>query len=251
MRTFCLALILVNALYFIWSHVIDVPANNLDRAQAASAEPPPRIVLAHEAGPAEAVETEDLEEDIPVREVQPPSVEPLAPSANAGSAALANGDPLSCTTIGPFADLPQAAQAQASLRTAGFTPRQRVEQGELWVGYWVSVQGLATREAAEDALKTLNANAISDVYLMPGSDPANVLSLGVFSDYQRAQRRADEVRALGLQPRIDDRKRPGSVYWIDVDLPEPGTPIDSSIFETGPGKILRLEMRACPPAASG
>ena len=96
------------------------------------------------------------------------------------------------------------------------------------------MQGLATREAAEAALKTLAANGIADVYVMPGSDPPNVLSLGVFSDYQRAQRRVDEVRAIGLTPRIDDRKRAGSVYWIDVDLQEPGQLIDTSIFQSDP-----------------
>jgi hypothetical protein len=244
MRTFCLALILANALFFIWSHLIDVQVSTLDHGQVTTAAPPPRIVLAREVAGA-APETPA---EVPVKDVQPPSVEPLASATAPGATDVARTDPLTCTTIGPFADLPQAAQAQAALRAAGFQPRQRVEEGELWVGYWVSVQGLASREAAEDALKTLAANAITDVYLMPGSDPANVLSLGVFSDYQRAQRRAQEVRALGLEPRIDDRKRAGSVYWIDVDLPEPGQPIDSSIFETGPGRILRLEMRACPAA---
>jgi len=111
------------------------------------------------------------------------------------------------------------------------------------------VQDLATRDAAESALKTLAANGLPDVYLMPGSDPPNVISLGVFSDYQRAQRRLDEVRALGLTPRIDDRKRTGSVYWIDVELQEPGQIIDSSVFQTDPNKITRLEMRSCPGAA--
>jgi hypothetical protein len=41
--------------------------------------------------------------------------------------------------------------------------------------------GRVTREAAEAAPKTLSANGIADVYLMSGSDPPNVLSLGVFS----------------------------------------------------------------------
>ena len=155
-------------------------------------------------------------------------------------------DSLSCTSIGPFADLPQASQAQAALRGAGFEPRQRMEQGELWVGYWVSVQNSRRVRRREPRSRLLRRNGITDVYLMPGSDPPNVLSLGVFSDYQRAQRRVDEVRALGLTPRIDDRKRAGSVYWIDVDLQEPGQLIDSSIFQTDPRKITRLEMRACP-----
>ncbi len=248
MRTLCLLLILANVLYFTWSQMLDVHGSSLDRKGSKPAEAPMRIVLAREM-----MEANPQEHSIgAIREVQPPAVEPLsAQSPAADRTDTAQLDPMSCTSIGPFPDLPQASQAQASLRAAGFRPQQRMEQGEIWAGYWVSVQGLATREAAEAALKTLTTNGINDVYLMPGSDPPNVLSLGVFSDYQRAQRRLNEVRALGLTPHIDDRKRAGSVYWIDVELQEPGQIIDSSIFQTDPGKITRLEMRACPPTAAG
>jgi hypothetical protein len=242
MRALCLMLILANVLYFTWSQMIDVHGSTLDRRGAKPVEAPARIVLAREmldANPDERVG--------PIRDVQPPAVEPLsAKSSPANANQTAQLDSLSCTSIGPFADLPQASQAQASLRGAGFKPRQRMEQGEIWAGYWVSIQDLPTRDAADTALKTLTSNGIADVYVMPGSDPPNVLSLGVFSDYQRAQRRVDEVRAIGLTPRIDDRKRAGSVYWIDVDLMEPGQVIDSSLFQSDPGKITRLEMRACP-----
>jgi len=246
MRILCLLLILANVLYFTWSQMIDVYVPNLERKGAPPVEPPARIVLAREM-----IEANPEERSVgPIRDVQPPAVEPLGGrSAPATQTALL--DTLACMSVGPFADLPQASQAQAALRGAGFQPRQRMEQGEIWAGYWVSVQGLPTRDAADAALKTLSANGIDDVYVMPGSDPPNVLSLGVFSDYQRAQRRVDEVRAIGLTPRIDDRKRAGSVYWIDVDLLEPGQIIDSSIFQSDPGKITRLEMRACPAAAAG
>jgi hypothetical protein len=248
MRILCLLLILANVLYFTWSQMIDVNVPSLERKGAPPVDPPARIVLAREM-----IEANPEERSVgPIRDVQPPAVEPLAGRPSAAAATqTAQLDTLACMSVGPFADLSQAAQAQASLRGAGFQPRQRMEQGEIWAGYWVSVQGLATRDAADAALKTLSANGIDDVYVMPGSDPPNVLSLGVFSDYQRAQRRVDEVRAIGLTPRIDDRKRAGSVYWIDVDLPEPGQIIDSSIFQTDPGKITRLEMRACPAAAAG
>jgi hypothetical protein len=248
MRALCLLLILANVLYFTWSQMIDVYVPNLERKGAKPVEPPARIVLAREM-----IEANSEELGVgPIRDVLPPAVEPLGgQSASVSEAQTAQLDTLSCTSVGPFADLPQASQAQASLRAAGFEPRQRMEQGEIWAGYWVSVQGLATREAADAALKTLAGNGIADVYVMPGSDPANVLSLGVFSDYQRAQRRLDEVRALGLTPRIDDRKRAGSVYWIDVDLQEPGQLIDSSIFQSDPRKITRLEMRECPASTAG
>lgn len=234
MRALCLILLLVNALFFSWAQLIDVRAGSLDRVQTSNAAKPPRIVLAREVTP-EATD----DEDVPPPQDEAPAA---APQPSVAAAALA------CTSVGPFADLTDASHAQAALRAAEFEPRQRLEQGELWVGYWVSVQNLETREDAEDAVKTLSDRGITDVYLMPGSDPANVLSLGVFSDYQRAQRRADEIRALGLEPRIDDRKRAGTVYWLDVDLPEPGKTIDTSMFQPGPGKILRLELRACPPS---
>lgn len=241
MRTFCLILILSNALFFAWSQLIDVHVNDLERSSAANTPPPPRIVLAREVT--------TTPEPTVVNTIQPPRVAPLGESTPPQAASLP-ADPLSCTSVGPFADLADASQAQAALRNAGFTPRQRLEQGELWIGYWVSVQNFDSREAAENALKSLSDAGIADVYLMPGSDPANVLSLGVFSDYQRAQRRAEEIRILGLEPRIDDRKRAGSVYWIDADLSAPGQRIDTSIFQTDPRKILRLELRACPRAGA-
>ena len=243
MRTLCLLLILANALFFVWSQLIDVQDSALDRAPAPAAEAPPRIVLMRE------LDEEPTGRDEPgeMRDVAPPAVEPL----DAQREQLASGDTLSCTSVGPFADLPQAAQAQSALRAAGYEPRQRVEEGELWVGYWVSVPDLPTRAAAETALRTLTDSDITDVYLMPEAEPGHIVSLGVFSDYQRAQRRADQVRALGLEPRISDRRRAGSVYWLDVDLREPGEIIDASVFQTGEARIMRLEMRACPANGGG
>jgi hypothetical protein len=244
MRSFCLLLILANVLYLVWSQMIDVQVNALDRVPARTAEPPPRIVLAREAQsiPEEAEANGDAE-------AQPE--QPQSESALQAAKVMNGANSFTCTTIGPFADLAEASQAQASLRTAGFSPQQRVEQGELWVGYWVSVQDLTTREAADEAMQSLQANGISDVYLMPGTDPGHTLSLGVFSDHERAQRRADQARALGLDPRIEDRKRAGSVYWLDVELAEPGQVIDTAIFQSDPGKIMRLEMRECPEERSG
>lgn len=235
MRTFSLLLILCNALFLVWSQLIDVRVNPLDRAPPAPANPPPRIVLARE------VRSDPRPATSPA-----PSPVPAEPDVMQSQ----DGD-FGCTSVGPFANLPEASQAQAALQAAGFSPRQRLEEGELWVGYWVSVQNLPNRDAAEEALQRLAEAGITDVYLMPGSDPSNVLSLGVFSDFQRAQRRLQEAQALGLQPQIDDRKRAGSVYWIDADLSEPGQAIDTSIFQTDPRKIMRLELRACPENEGG
>lgn len=235
MRAVCLILVLANALFFSWAQLLDVRGSTLDRAPVANTTRPPRIVLAREVAT--------------TPEIKPEKKPPPRTEAPSKPVATARADTLVCSTVGPFADLADASQAAAALRTADFEPRQRLEQGELWVGYWVSVQNLKSREDAEDAIQILNEGGITDVYLMPGGDPPNVISLGVFSDFQRAQRRSDEVRALGLEPRIDDRKRAGTVYWIDVDLPESGKVIDTTLFQSDPGKIMRLEVRSCPTAA--
>ena len=230
MRSLSLLLILCNALFFVWAQLIDVHINPLDRATATRTNPPPRIVLAREV-------RKDPEQTAAVQQpaAPAPTVTPAGESSELG-----------CTSVGPFANLPQAAQAQAALRGAGFEPRQRLEQGELWVGYWVTVRSFPNRDAAEEALQRLKDAGINDIYLMPGADPANVLSLGVFTEFQRAQRRVEEALALGLQPQIDDRKQMGQVYWIDADLTQPGQAIDTSLFQTDPRKIMRLELRACP-----
>jgi hypothetical protein len=233
MRTLSLLLLLANALFMVWSQLIDVHIHPLERAPTARANPPLRIVLAREVRKAPA-------------EVQSERSAPATKPPPVGTKDAVGGDSFGCTSVGPFANLSEASQAQAALSAVGFSPRQRLEQGELWVGYWVSVQNLPNRDAAEEALQRLSNAGVTDIYLMPGSEPANVLSLGVFTDFQRAQRRVEEARALGLQPQIDDRKRAGSVYWIDADLKRPGQAIDTSLFQTDPRKILRLELRACP-----
>lgn len=245
MRALCLALILANVLYLAWSQLIDVRVSSLDRAPVNTLADTPSIVLPSEAESAQAAQSGEAD----AQDFEPGDAEP--PTAAPAHAELARTDTLACTTIGPFPDLSQASQAQAALRGAGFEPRQRLEEGELWVGYWISIPGLSTRDEAEQALRKLTDDGITDVYLMPGSESAQVLSLGVFSDYQRAQRRATEVQALGLTPRIEDRTRAGTVYWLDVDLQEPGQQIDTAILQPDRSKILRLELRGCPAPQSG
>ena len=151
MRTLCLLLILANVLYFTWSQMIDVHVQH-SRSQGREA--------GRAAGAHRARSRDDRSESRRAQRRRDPRR--TAARGRAARRAIphpatqtAQLDTLSCTSIGPFADLPQASQAQAALRAAGFQPRQRMEQGEIWAGYWVSVQGLATRDAAEAALKTL------------------------------------------------------------------------------------------------
>jgi hypothetical protein len=226
MRAIALLLIIANVTYFGWAAWIDVPLESAAGVNDLSQLDLPGLVLARERANSTATTPQ---KSLPLAKADIP---------------VAAGKPR-CTSVGPFQDLPTAAQAAATLKSAGFGSEQRLEQGEMWVGYWLSLQDLPSRDEADRALVRLKERGIADAYIIPGSDPPNVVSLGVFKDHDRAQRRLNEIQQLGLPAQISDRKRAGSVYWLDVQLTA-DQGIDLGLLGAEPGKILRLEIRACP-----
>jgi cell division septation protein DedD len=152
-----------------------------------------------------------------------------------------------CTSVGPFRELSQAAAAAATLRSSGRQPVQRVDEGDVWMGYWVYIPAIATEKEANEILAKFRAQGIADSYVIPNSDSGHLVSLGVFSEIAGVSRRRDQVRALGYEPQIVDRTRRATVYWIDVELPA-GETLDFDALQQ-PGRIVRLEQRACeaPP----
>jgi len=230
MRNVFLLLVLVNLGFAAWHGWFAAPAVVPSRVASSSAVP--SLTLVSEAPPAGGA---DDEAEVPT--------EAAAPEVPAPAAAEA---PARCISVGPFRELAQAASAAASLRQAGYDPSQRVAEGDIWVGYWVYLAGIPTREEANEKLALLQANDISDSYVAPG-DAGYLISLGVFSEIARAARRREEVRALGLEPTVVDRTRRGTVYWVDLSLAG-GQSLDLEALQT-PGRITRLEQRSCDDAA--
>ena len=85
---------------------------------------------------------------------------------------------------------------------------------------------------------------------MPAADQTNVISLGIFGDPERAQRRAEEVRALGFTPSVADRTRKDTVYWIDIDLKPTDAMVNPSDIQSESGRIVRLQVQACPQGSA-
>jgi hypothetical protein len=168
-----------------------------------------------------------------------PPAERSAPPSNAAGAAAATR----CTSVGPFRELAQAATAAATLRMAGYQPTQRVAEGDIWIGYWVYIDAIATEVEANAILSKVRAEGVTDSYVIPNSDSGNLVSLGVFSEISGVGRRRDQMRALGYEPKIVDRTRRATVYWVDVVLTAEQT-LDFDTLQT-PGRIVRLEQRSC------
>jgi hypothetical protein len=123
-----------------------------------------------------------------------------------------------CVSIGPFDDQAGASHGASQLREKGLVPRQRVEKGEVSKGFWVYIGGLKTDAEVAQVLRTLEQSHVDDAQVMPDAGDARKVSVGLFSERERADRRADSIQKLGLQPEVAERKLPATVFWMDVDL---------------------------------
>lgn len=215
------ALLCVNLVYFAWAHWIDAPRPAPVNDAVAHL---PRLKMADEL----------------------PAAERPAPQT---SRKTAFNVATVCLSVGPFAELANSERAAALLKARGFDPRQRLEPGPMSVSYWVFVAGLATQADADRALVTLERNGIKDALVMPDTETGRRLSLGLYSERPRAERRAEAVRQSGLKPEISERKMPGTNYWLDV-APPAGmntVPVQNLITQ---GVSPRIGVQPCPPAAA-
>ena len=133
------------------------------------------------------------------------------------------------------------------LRTSGYQPTQRVADGDIWIGYWIYIDAIPTEAEANAILAKVRGQGITESYVIPNSDSGNLVSLGVFGEIGNVTRRREQARALGYDPKVVDRTQRGTVYWVDVVLTADQT-LDFDKLQT-PGRIQRLEQRACEPPA--
>ncbi|MBS0380377.1 MAG: SPOR domain-containing protein [Proteobacteria bacterium] len=151
-----------------------------------------------------------------------------------------------CMSVGPFPDVTNSAQAAAILKMKGFEPKQRAAEGDTLQGYAVIVSGLKSEQEADKTLVMLEHAGIKDALVMPaGTDGLRRISLGLFTERGRADKRAEAVKSLGLKPDITERKIPGTLYWVDL-APQPGmssVPMTDLFAE---GVSSKVSVTPCP-----
>ncbi len=233
-KALVLFLVLANAGYFLWVQDIANPSSATDRSPAA-----PKLKLASEAvSPARAAAM-----PVSAHSSSKPA-SPAAPAVLPASHLLT--DVKRCISVGPFLDVAEAVRAASTLRSGGYQPRQRVAVGDVWDGEWVFLPLPAAPATAGAMRAKLQAGGIEDALEMPGPNDTPVLSLGLFSEPQRAQARVRQIRALGFAPQIAERKRSGDVYWVDIDLKPTDAMLNPGDLESQKGRIVRLQVKACP-----
>lgn len=208
------ALLLANLLYLGWAEWIDVPA------------PPPQSSI---AGLPRLTLVSDL---------------PPAKRAALASKMARETPPPQCVSVGPFDDPAIAAKAATLLRAKNFAPQQRAAELPAVRRFWVYLDGFTSDAAEMRVLHRLEWAGIDDAEAMPVAAGGRRVSLGLFNDSDRAEKRARVVRAMGFKPAMTERMLPGTVYWLDLTLPSGSAPVplkDVSGLQQGGGSPISVQ----------
>lgn len=219
-RTLFFALLAANLGLFGWAMLTPVAP------PMASSPPPevPRLRLAREAAPASAI---------------------TGGTSGAPATTAASGP--ACRSIGPFATGEESSRAAGAFKEGGYDARQRTEESRITEGFWVSLPAQRNAAAETRLLSRLSRAGITDASVMADT-AARRISVGLFSERERADRRAAELRRLGLVPDITERLRIGTSWWIDLQLRTPQELAEAEAFNRdGAGQ---LELKPCPAPQS-
>ena len=199
MRYLFLFLVLLNLAYWAWQHSVAQP-EPLPPARVLADVPPLLLLSERDTGvtpAAEAMPTADEPASEAVAETEPPLRR--------------------CFTLGPLRSSESAESLADAIEGAGFAVSLREREEEEIAGYWVYLAPYESRKAALAVARELAKKGIKDYYVVPNGDYENAVSLGLFSEPQRADRRTRRIADLGYEALTSVRYRTRTLYWLDYD----------------------------------
>lgn len=220
MRILLMVLLLANLGFFAWQQwydperVMALPQGEVDANLGAGL----RLVGEQQrVADAETAGSDDLPEKSVAADMEPEVDAPAAAdAADQAMAQLRESLPNAvCATIGPFERLETAQVAEERLESFGSAAAVRESGGQIRSGFWVYLPPYSSRSEAKRIEDELRGRNVSDLFIVTGSDQRNAISLGLFSTPERADQRAAEIGRLGYTPRVAERFRDATVYWVD------------------------------------
>lgn len=219
MRNLLLLLLLANILYFVWGIATEEPPKNgVEILDASEIGPPLEIA---DGRTLVRLASADASETLPV--------------------VVGNA----CVSIGPFTNSAEAERVLADYRNQGMRGIVRSSQGQLFVGHWVQITNIPSRDVGNEMLKRLVASGMSDAYLLPSDEEGLKISLGLFDDRERAERVEIQAESLNMPAVITPRMREAIVFFVDLEL-SPGRGATAMIERFGEDKVLLREQASCP-----
>ena len=121
-----------------------------------------------------------------------------------------------CLTLGPFATPAELRAAMNALTPLVARIQFREVASTALHGYRVYLPAAGSREEALATARQLAARGVRDYYVVTAGAQENTVSLGLFRDLGNAEKRRDELAALGVEPILEPRTTEGSEWWIDL-----------------------------------
>ncbi len=226
MKNLLLLLLLANILYFLWGWL-------------ANESPQPGVAIVDESdlGPPLDATADRSEEAV----------------ASVG-AVLGSGEPSdleavvgrSCVTVGPFRASADADAAQMRYSGEGMRARVRPAVGQIFVGHWVQIRNIPSRDEGNAMLRKLREGGLGDAYLVETDDEGIKISLGLFGDINGAEKIELQAKGLGFNAEITPRMNEGTIHFVDIALP-PGRGASAIIEQFGEDKVMLRDAATCPP----
>lgn len=153
--------------------------------------------------------------------------------------------PALCTRIGPFLLEREAETVLQRVVGSASAAQLRTEQARIVRGYWVYLPAYDSRDAALAAARQLSAAGVRDYYVVTTGEQENMISLGLFREAANAERRREQIAALGFPARLRERVDEQQQYWVDYR-----TAADAELpwqsFLVGVRSEVRAESTPCP-----
>ncbi len=186
MRWLFLGLLIINAMYFVWSRQ-DFTRSTVDVETVVLLNSPDQVKLVSEVP--------KLQEQLNKTEQQQVQVEMML--------------------LGGFVEKQIAEKLQQRLVSLDIQSKIIVLESEVDLEYWVYLAPLASRQAAVRQLKEMQARQI-DGYLITKGELANGVSLGMFAREDSAHSVAERLKEAGYEPSVRTIERTERLYWIIV-----------------------------------
>lgn len=221
MRWILIVLLMCNGIYFIWQNYLLQDADlaaALDLAKYGHSNGSAELILLSEQSASLVVNT-DFGEDSSVHAVK---IQDSAPVNNQ----VVEQPPSVCWQIGPFKEEISGKQIVSRLSALDIFLQLQSVDTPAKSNYWVYLSPEVSRKAAIKLLRELQAKKI-DSFLITEGGLANGISLGFFTQKDRAESVFNQRSDQGYSPSIKEIARVDTEFWVIFDEAESGELTDA------------------------
>lgn len=121
-----------------------------------------------------------------------------------------------CHALGPFEKESNAKQMEVKLVQEGFPVNLHRSTEAKKKGYWVLLPPYDDFAKAKSVANTLKSeHKIKDLFIVTTGEMKNGISLGVFSRFELAYRRQNDINTRGFTAAVEEVQLPAKVFWLE------------------------------------